>query len=1124
MSDGEEVKKQPFRFADPRQAKIYERLKLIGNAPAAFYKDACRLLSEEPQYASTSHLVGHLLREIDGSLRDVLESGSDQEITGEKDRHKQSIRIVLGALEIPEADPVAVEWLRLTQNDDYSLNKRAHRSVLSTVRPVDAEFMELWNRMQVIFDVVLGRFENRFLLWAQKAETLAHEEKPTRDDVKRLRGRLPNNRAALGSFYDKLTSPAWLKPLTEEREFANPPEPVLDAEKGKIGYSGWPQSRYLARMASEAPDEVFHVIEAVPETQNFLVHMDFANAAWEMPSGTAAKLVPKMKTWIESGDGTVNDKLGQVMENLAEAGEHQAALELARMLLEIGTRDQEGRLGQQGGVWLWHYERTLAKYSRVVTAIGEPALTLLCDLLDKAIDDSRLRIDRHPYEDMSTQWCPAIDIPPYVATDIKPHLVTAIRDAARQLAVKDSTIVPHLVRAFRKRRKMIFRRLAHFLLDGFPAADSAAIEQTLLSRGMLLKANRWHEYSLLMRDCFKLLSPENQEKVLTWIDRGPDKKRVRQHLERFYGQSVQPEHVEQYVREWKKQHVALVSADLPAKWKEQFVEFLTPLSPEQQLDNAAQVNGGAWVRHKSPDEAENFSSQTVDSTIEFLKTWKPSGDWTAPTAEGLASDLQHEVANSPVRFAAEAVKFQTVQPAYIGAFADGLQEAVRNGSTFDWKPVIELSRWVASQPASKFGTYPARDGGWYWTRASIAKLFSAGFDSTTATIPFDLRYDVWAVMDRLIHPSLISEKPTETASDDQSTATNTADRQTASPEPLLAVIRYALWTKRMLQTQASDAGKERNWLDKMPEAGLVLSEQLKPENSSVTSAHTVVGEQLGRLFELDREWVSGHLSDIFPDSGTDRALGQIAWVTYLFHWNPGTPLFEYLRPYYLRAIERINEAPPKTQFPQDSNERLADHLMWMYWNGHFALEDELLRTFFANASDKIRGHATHMIGFSVHSSQVELPPVVSDRLRALFDARLEAARKGDSANHENELAAFGWWFESGQFDVNWSMTTLLEVLSLIGKVEVAHLVVERLANLSAQMPEECALCISLLCDGLSDSNVFEIYGWEKHQRTILSNAIQSSNPTARKEAIGLINRLASRGYAGFANLITPVGP
>src|ERR1700734_2403101 len=223
MPDGEDVKRQPFRFADPRQEKIHLLLTNIGSGPPAFYQDACRLMSEQPQYASTSHLVSHLLREIDSALRKVLETGSDQQVEG-KNGHEKSIKIVLNALEIPESEPVAQEWLRFAGNDEYGLDKRAHRSALS-VRPVNGEFMEMWDRMEIILDVVLSKFEDLFLTWVQKIDSLALKEKPTRADVSFLCNHLPNNRAALGTFYDKLTSPAWIKPLAEEHQFSNPPQP-----------------------------------------------------------------------------------------------------------------------------------------------------------------------------------------------------------------------------------------------------------------------------------------------------------------------------------------------------------------------------------------------------------------------------------------------------------------------------------------------------------------------------------------------------------------------------------------------------------------------------------------------------------------------------------------------------------------------------------------------------------------------------------------------------------------------------------------------------------------------------------------------------------------------------------
>ena len=79
---------------DPRRRRIHERLKLIGAGPAAFYRDACRILDAEaglsPQVVrepseragdmqdpplrlvAAAHLVGHLFRDIENAIRQVL--------------------------------------------------------------------------------------------------------------------------------------------------------------------------------------------------------------------------------------------------------------------------------------------------------------------------------------------------------------------------------------------------------------------------------------------------------------------------------------------------------------------------------------------------------------------------------------------------------------------------------------------------------------------------------------------------------------------------------------------------------------------------------------------------------------------------------------------------------------------------------------------------------------------------------------------------------------------------------------------------------------------------------------------------------------------------------------------
>lgn len=82
--EGQEVTHTVFHFTQPRQQRIHRRLSIVGPGPASFYQDASRFMSDPYTYRSTTHLVGHLLREIESGLRAVLETASDEVIVGQK--------------------------------------------------------------------------------------------------------------------------------------------------------------------------------------------------------------------------------------------------------------------------------------------------------------------------------------------------------------------------------------------------------------------------------------------------------------------------------------------------------------------------------------------------------------------------------------------------------------------------------------------------------------------------------------------------------------------------------------------------------------------------------------------------------------------------------------------------------------------------------------------------------------------------------------------------------------------------------------------------------------------------------------------------------------------------------
>lgn len=179
-------------------------------------------MGEQPPLASKTHLVAHLLREVESGLRDVLETVTEQEARLKKgakaaEAHKDEIRAILKELEIAETDPVAVAWLRLPGHDNaYGLASRAHRDALGAPRQVDAEFTEFWNQMEAILDTVLEKFEDHYIAWHKQFDELALKAAPTEADAKFLRLHSLNNLVALGDFFNRLSTPAWLKPLFDE--------------------------------------------------------------------------------------------------------------------------------------------------------------------------------------------------------------------------------------------------------------------------------------------------------------------------------------------------------------------------------------------------------------------------------------------------------------------------------------------------------------------------------------------------------------------------------------------------------------------------------------------------------------------------------------------------------------------------------------------------------------------------------------------------------------------------------------------------------------------------------------------------------------------------------------------
>ena len=446
---------QLFHFRDARQERTHRRLALVGAGPASFYLDACKLMDEPEALGSTSHLVSHLLREVESAVRAVLQPRTEEAPSqaGDGSNHRESIAAVLKGLGVEDSDPVAQLWLTLP--GDEGLDKKAHRNALFQPRAVDPSFLEYWERIETILDFVLGRFEERYLEYQQVLDALASIDAPTADAVATFKQRAPNNIVAHSYFFDKGLSPKWLAPLHEEGFFAHPPDPVTLGES--ISYPPWPQSRYLLRTAEEEPSLVVDIVLGIPATDNPIVLTDFIEAASKVPPEQSVRLLGKVESWIATPHFSyplLPEATGRFVASLAEGGYVDEALDLTRTLMKLSPAASTAvvtdpelaqylRTRAEARFTNWDFKEVLRlRVPVLIQAAGVKTLRLLCDLLDEAVTTEQgtkeeTTIQETIREDLSTIWRSSLEDKARESSgDILSSLVTAVRDASQEVSSK----------------------------------------------------------------------------------------------------------------------------------------------------------------------------------------------------------------------------------------------------------------------------------------------------------------------------------------------------------------------------------------------------------------------------------------------------------------------------------------------------------------------------------------------------------------------------------------------------------------------------------------------------------------------------------------------------------------
>lgn len=1071
-----------------RQKKIWQYLTDTNPKAADAYVGAIRVREDQfnPDRIAQS---AHSLRELNLIL--VPKSASPQpkqDEYGHISRIKSYMKSqdLLGGLPEEVAGKVAKQWV-----DTYDwFCKVAHHGPIRDNKEFDHEVQILEN----IIESQIGPFYNSI----EKLDQLLAKSRLTSADIVSLRTHIKKY-AHYEYFFKNLSNPAWLDILSKEGYFATPPDLIRD-DVGGIRYLAWVESEYLIKIADRKPNEICQLILKSKQTENTWVHCDFIETAIKMPSDVAIQLLPKIKKESWFNDHFMSrsaDKGGDLMIKLVRDNKIDEACKLADLILDIkkverldnfGSKDMSKKSYEvKSCIDNWQFKQILEhKLPALVEADPIRAIILLRNLLEKAIrhvtckndyeDTESLHFKRPMIEDDEQNWS---------NEDVENLLITAIRKAIELVSNKKPTLLKQSV-ATLSHQEGTYSILLRIQLNAYaknPRVFSNETLEALRNEKNLFDKKICYEYGQLLKITYAELPDEVQNLILDLIKKGPGEKITREYLEY-----------------WQTQKLDLIKDSLPKVWKQQYETLVKKYKVALSQRNSYTAT---WHGPTSPESEVNLLKKSSDEVIKLLIGWTPIKDFMASSPEGLGRVFEEIVVKNPVTYSKKFKEIfdAKVRAVYLYHLICGLKKAHKQGVTIDWTDILPTFDSITSTKIPF--DYPRDEGiyetGWRGVRKSIVdffeEIFKKGFE-----IPFKYRGQVWTILARLAEdsdPDIEHEKKYG----GRNMNPVTLSINTVRGDAFHALIQYSLWVSRNTYPDESNTILPT-------EVKTVLEKHLDPEVDPTETTRSVYGYYYPTLYYLDKDWATANLDKIFRPFG-DR-LPLAAWRTYIGYASLWIPVVNFLKPLYEEAVNHLS----KNDKTEETNNRLAEHLMISYWRGDISLEDKILNCFYKNAPETVRAHAVWFLWRSLEEAKLQKNSAEWKRVKLLWQQRLKEV----NIPRSDEISGFADWLNCIPVDINELSELIKETIPHLTRgADVGYLISYLKSNIGVNID----LVTELLHNTVKENT--EEIKYRIHDQDIsyiLTAAIQSESERARDFANKTINMFGERGNPSFKGILS----
>ena len=835
----------------PRQDEIHRNLQAIGPEIAAFYLSAVKVLQND-DLETSSYLLAHIAREIEGGLRDVLSTDPEkrkiQKQLKKTDLGNLSDRIghiasILAALDIDDLQaPIAKKWIGVATE----FHRFAHRHGAWESPRSKETFVPLWREFEDVLTELVG---NYFNLLSRLDRMISYKE-PTEEILKTLPNLLAFE-ARRVYFFTKLDSLGWLKPLKDAGWFDPDRQPTpqeVPDQPEMYTVSPWYPLIYLEKVADSVKnhphDETFSTLTAIvndivtyiDNNQERVMHQ---STVWGLIKILDSLPIERLKRqhitfmgWaLRWGQPLLVEN--EIEQTLFPKFLNTEAKELTLVFLEVMIKDSQ----------------MLSMMEKQA-----PAIVKLC-----GIEAGHIALE-HIQEVISQQASQFQIIEPIESDSSEelyrsyPELLVSFTCKLFRLAKPNSTA--KTIETLLRKQQTVFKQIAlniikhHYenLKHLFWKWQGNPLEDTLLQPEL---------YRLLQTNC-RAFDESEIGQILQWIESEEyigfaedDETRSRQEAYRK--------------REWLSALMETGNKKIVSAYHK--YERINPAKLERPGLLLWTV---AWEGQTSPTTIEELSDMSNAQIAQFLNDFKQertSGPGV-PTTEGLVETFEEYVALNPQRFVNDLQPFKGVRNFYQYRILRGLLKAWGDKREFDWAKLLDFIHQLISSEQFWIEHHETRydcHSEWIFT---VAELIEAGTrDSTHA---FDVKLLPLAEKILLILIEKVGLRPS--TFERISYAVVNSDRGRV----FSAMVNYALQFARVHSDDQADRWPQVIKAD--------FTKRLDRNVEPSFEFSFTLGMHLTYLLYLDKAWLVDNIDRIFPKQ--DEYHWHVAFSGYLLYSRP----------------------------------------------------------------------------------------------------------------------------------------------------------------------------------------------------------------------------------------------